>query len=623
MPNVNLFDVARQSSINKFYINITDYGCSTANADNLTEFLAAVTAAKTNKAYIYIPDGVFTIIYPNTEAIDMNGCLGFFGSGTLEFDTVSSDKDVMNWKGDVDLIGSAVSVNKDDNTATIDTGLSLSVGDTIFLISIENVGNTNNDYMRGQRLTIQEYNDVNGDVIFYERFYQSITSGYFYHNNIMPKISISGVNIFAKENTYRKAVSLTFCDVSIKDVYIKSFSKYCLNISSSKANVVNYRAADFFFNPSTTSYGLQVSGLTNIESWNLDLKGGRHALTHGDDGTWIKGDAGDVSPTQGDPIFLLSESTTWGGTYSPHKDSEGYTIDVHACHYLIMNGGVVEGGMNLSGEYHEFNSIHLKSSIPDSIVLAGRSLDPDIARGRFIFRDLKTSSIAVSSIFRLSGSVRELTVNGLKLSIDYSVVSIVNLFNYANDNTIADKFNFTSVDVVSNLTNKSFLNLRINKESVLDSITLESCELSIETYGATGDALEVKNILSKNSNRHGVLQNVGVGQDRVNLIVTNVRTVNSVNEGVYIIGSKDISISNLKSYDSGDRGVRIRYLDSQIKLVDVKISGSGSQGLLLQELAGDTFSEIDIVACDLRGNTGTNYDAPVSLNVAQSVAVLS
>src|SRR5690606_22164906 len=118
------------------YINIKDFGAvGDGMTDDTDAWDEALTVAKAMEMPLFIPAGKYPVTV-DVDTIDMNGCTGLTGIGELLMTSNGApDEPIMEWQGTKSRIASNLNVTAGQNTFTVDTGLDIKKGDTIFLIS--------------------------------------------------------------------------------------------------------------------------------------------------------------------------------------------------------------------------------------------------------------------------------------------------------------------------------------------------------------------------------------------------------------------------------------------------------------------------------------------------------
>lgn len=599
------------------FVNIEDFGAVGDGAtDNRSVWDVALAVAKNTEKPLFIPSGTFLIEYDGVT-MDMTGCTGLIGPGELVFDTQDEDEPILEWKGEIDAVGTG-STTIGGRTATLNTGLSIHPGETVYLISAEAIPNLTYNYTKGQRLTVLTYNQSDGATVFVEQFFDAITSGYYYLNTVQPKVRIDGVTVRTASSTHRKGLQFTFCDVSIKDLSMSNTTRACVIVSQSKAHVTNMKATDFYRSGSTTSYGLQIAGLSYVEAFGLDLRGGRHAIQHGDVGEFTNAMAGG----DGQQMFLSAISKIFGGQFHCDPASYAYAFDAHAgCRDITVVGATIRGGIVFG---------NTRSLVKDCIIspvetpsarlvmeLGRDAVDPAAGyRGQYyfdgcIFEDGGT-------LFRLTGSPEVVSVTNSTI-YGKSTGSRHNQFMYLTGANIGRLIFSDNVHIGASGQDIVY-NFRVNQNTVFRNFDISYAGIELVPWANFGH-LMISGIKSTNSPARGLIVLNNISTYTGDLTVSNSSFVGATEEGLYpymVHGIVRLSNNFVKGCTGA--GIRVRGDSSKI-FISSTVSTGNAFGLQINPFNAVNTCNYSLVDLDIRGNS-TAFQVTNSPTQLQKVAVL-
>lgn len=532
------------------YSNIKDFGAVGDGVSDDTEpFLNALEDAKQRKTMLLLPPGEYLVSKP-FGTINANGCAGITGGGVLIIDTEEEDIPVLQWIGDRELLTSGLSTSIGGDSLIFPEDLSINMGDTIFLVSNETVYNLPETRKKGQRLTVKDYNPATGDVSFLEKFIYDITDGYFYLNTYKPLVRIENVTIKSRYLTYRKGVEVVFGDLIAENLNISNFSKFCLNVSQSSAYIKSYNAVNFFTDGSNTSYGLQVSGLSNVKGYNLNLAGGRHAVAHGDVGHWSSSAVGDVNDS---PLFYSSIAEYHDSYFQSDKqlafDAHGHTYSVS-----VYDSEIV-GGFQIGSEHSLLRNVKITNNIQIPRNTYGRdSLDISIPRGNHVLKNCEINYSGSAIVFR--SSVKKIEMNEVEFKSNSTSTDLFEVLLY-NAGVYSEEFEFVKIksNAIGSL-NRYFTFYTTSNLKIRD-VDMYQSNLQIIHNAERHVNIDLKNInfFDNGARRLTITKSESSIYD-ISVNIDGLYASNSEFESIYLIRLKNALIINAKIEKESNYGLR-------------------------------------------------------------------
>lgn len=567
-------------------VNITDFGAiGDGVTDNAVAFTEALDVAIALNCFLYVPNGDFVIVH-GSGAIDATGCEGVIGEGTLIFDTIDEDTPILSWTGEVTLVSVPVPVTAGSRTATIGTGHDIAIGDTVFMVSNTTKPNLADINKLGQRLTVSEYDAVTGGIVFYEEFYYTVSDGYFYHNNYQPRVEVSGVTVKALVNTPRKGIEVSWCDFTSNELTISGFSRFCLNISSSRGFVCNFKTRDFYYTGSGTSYGLQISGLSDTETYGVDIAGGRHAIAHGDVGLWTGDMVGGVSGA----LFFGAVSKIFGGNLKGDKFA---ALDSHGCtRSIYVQGSEIIGTAGIGGDINIMKDCVIRATVQLHNIQVGRdSVDNSIPRGYYEF-DGCTIFTSNTGLINLITSVETLILSNITINSGNDTAAIRPMIGYNAAAVTASNLIFEDINILGD-NNRDRYTFKINPGLRVNRVQSYKADFAFELSENITQTLFLSDIVIGGSYGNGIVFRdlsvsgvLTVKCDRFNVTASSA-------DNIYFVDVDNADLSNVTT-QTGSRGIRVSGMAGQFRLTKASISGQTNQSIWFQGLASAKITLINV-----------------------------
>jgi len=523
------------------YTNIVEFGCIGDNlTDNLVNFLAAVTSAKQTKKPLYIPYGDFFL--DNVDQIDLSGIDRIFGYGNLMVnptaDPTVTGRAVFEISGTKNKLKSGLSIAKEGFSLVIDPGEVINQGDTVFLVSLENIlTGRDNDY-KGQRLTVNHYDDITGDITFFEKFYFNINSATLFHNDYNPKIEIFGLNIFCLNDEFRTGLNVKYCTAYMYNIVSEGFKWSGLTIASSYSVLRGYRTTNLYATSTITSYGYVVGDLSLAYAYNINASGGRHAVVGSGAASFFQNELGLVNSERTARYGCISY--VYDSTISSEKEN---ALDAHEIvrFFKIINS-TVNGGISM------YNS----DFVIDGCTINLMGLYPRIytGSGRYSVEN-STINASIVDVLYLNENAEEITFNNVSI---FSVPQSGSVSTISYQGYFIGKLEFNNVKFFTpEGLPRRFLNIGSIKNLVIKKLYMENSRgIEIEDY------LDRETISIDGATFEGGLRHIRVFKISKKLILNGIKSHNSDNYATILIDDcNDIFITNTEVSGGSGAGLYV------------------------------------------------------------------
>lgn len=533
-----------RSEVDFTYVNIRDFGAAgDGTTDDTTAFNAALAEAKATNNFLFFPDGSFPVDFA-VDTIDMNGCLGLIGTGTLilnESGTTDVGKPVLEWEGTKVLVSGSVSGSFNQRDFTINTGLDIVKGDTLFLACSDPFyPDSDQGYFKGFRFTVEQYNPVTGAVAMYEYLPYSFSQGWFYWNQYRPKVELSGVDIIMNTQEYKRGINISAGIVYANGVSINGSSR-SLMISSSLGRVTNCRICVNHNIPTQTGYGVQSAGLSDVYIEGSNIYGYRHAVACGDWGWWR---TDDVFEAPGDdanmPSICRISGCRLSGTGNTYAiDSHGGTLllDIFNCD---VYGGVQFGGW----ENYISDSRIYQSPVINQCLRFGR--DRTVASGNFLSKYAVKNCIVFCKreFFWIQPDIESVELINIDIRVQSDTVPR-NMIRYHLDQPRIKNLTVKDVRITSPVGEVVDFLFKANSSTIIDGIISDNASITVKAEDVGSANLSVNNVSVRgNVSGHGVkIVASGSSDKSTTLVASGIKTIENL-VGLVLEGIKSANISS-------------------------------------------------------------------------------
>lgn len=429
IANLQDADLAPKKYIDNksLYVNVDDFGCVGDGATNdYNAFLEAVNFAILNNKPLYIPEKDYFL--KDVDQINLTGISKILCEGRLLVEAIDSLdegwKPVFKIEGTKVEVESNISVNKEGDKITLSAGSRDYIqGDVFFLVSDNNIeGARDNDY-KGQRVTMDNYDESSGIITFNEKFEFDLTNAVLFYNEFNPKVFIEGLSIICTNSANRTGLYFAFSTIYLNNIRVYDFKYSGVTIGSCYSVIRGFEGSGFYKTGSSTSYGLTIGDLTLSYCYNLNISGGRHAIAHGGGFSFLETDIGvssDRFARYGSVSYIFD---------SVFSSSEEASFDSHAVsnrtsvYNCIINGGI---SSNAKKNYFYKCTINLVGNY-GRVYLGGENTTNHDS----YFNSCKFN-MRYSNAFQSASRIRELSISNCEFLIPFTNSS-VNFLNLIHD----------------------------------------------------------------------------------------------------------------------------------------------------------------------------------------------
>lgn len=148
----------------------------------------------------------------------------------------------------------------------------------------------------------------------------------------MPRVTVEG-EASLRRNTNNQGLQIAYArDVMLGGMYGEGARERLFYLNHCHgATADNLKGRDFWYSGTTTSYGLVVAASQHIKEIGNDLRGGRHAISHGG-------------------FHPVRDIEVIGGTFDSRHSSFQASVDFHAdCEDIKINGATILNGLGCNG----------------------------------------------------------------------------------------------------------------------------------------------------------------------------------------------------------------------------------------------------------------------------------
>jgi len=367
----------------------TDYADTTKGTDQTTAFESLISDAASAGQPIDLGKGNTITISPSST-IDLSGIPAIVGDDvTLDLQGAHEwpSGPVFQVEGSRTQIASGVSPDAGDRQMTVNTGQSISRGDTVIIASDEahpigaNSAN-GRDYYKGERLTVEKYDSGTGTLTVAPHIHfgydPSSSNNRAYVLDEQELTIGKGITFQGDPTKDQRGLLLDQADAEI-GARFENVTERCIAAVRSR---LHYTGTIDSVSPTTspaTRYGVHVAGFSEVHVDSAEIWAGRHAVTQASGGfSTLDLARGDGST---DPAGYSSRYTVSGGTYGTLATNSGHRLSAIDCHgttiEATITGANVYGGISVAADYQTVTGCYIEAHNFRGFYVTGDVASPD------------------------------------------------------------------------------------------------------------------------------------------------------------------------------------------------------------------------------------------------------
>lgn len=525
-------------------ITLKDFG---AVGNGIVDDTIAISNALTyisSGGRLFITRGTYVI----TSAISVviTGDVEIIGEAGVVFDATGSN--VPEGNNLISIQGSqgtsyALTGNVTKGTNTIACAQTFALGDIVQLVSTDLYNFSRTTYIKGEFAEVESSDGTT--IITKGSLYDSYSSATTTLKKMtMPRLRISNLVIKGNTNTIGLFLS-TLRDLNVEDIFVYGCRYSCISCTKIYGGLVkNCEASDFFYNGTTTSYGLVIASCQGLTVLGGRYMGGRHGIA-----------SGGTIPVRD---LVVQGATVGNSSLSPTE----YSLDAHGnVENIIVRDCKISNGLTLLS----LNSIVEDNDIQVLAYTTGVNIVPEISAGVITIRNNTITtfgntkqgiSVAPPSTAQSPITINKVTIEnnvirstgtacrGIQVVANTKILTVTSLNISNNDissttECILTQINSSDLVVIKNnhlnctvsiacisITSDSLANpFLITKLDIIDNYLVSAARCISIGSASSSTSFTISRLLLQNNDSTAVIQNIFIYMTSTNPVACNKFTI--------------------------------------------------------------------------------------------------